>query len=117
MSIKFITNEPAIMLPGKVLVIADLHIGAEYEFRRAGIKIPSQTKKLLEKTITALAESEFVQGFYIWQFCDGRTALSSDISIGRPRNFNNKGLVDEHRKPKLSYYAVKKMLKKISTYK
>jgi putative SbcD/Mre11-related phosphoesterase len=50
MSIKFITNEPAVQLPGRILVIADLHIGAEYEFRRAGIKIPSQTKKLLERT-------------------------------------------------------------------
>jgi putative SbcD/Mre11-related phosphoesterase len=41
------------MLPGRVLVIADLHIGAEHEFRRAGIKIPSQTGKMLER-ITSL---------------------------------------------------------------
>ena len=49
MSLKFVTGEPAVMLPGRVLVIADLHIGAEHEFRRAGIKMPSQTEKLLDR--------------------------------------------------------------------
>jgi len=48
-SLRFVTGEPALLLPGKTLVIADLHIGAEHEFRRAGIRMPSQTNKLLEK--------------------------------------------------------------------
>jgi putative SbcD/Mre11-related phosphoesterase len=56
MDLKFVTGEPALMLAGerssdKVLVIADLHIGAEHEFRQAGIKMPSQTKKMLDKLI------------------------------------------------------------------
>lgn len=72
--------------------------------------------KLLEKAITAIVDSNVVQGFYIWQFCDGRTALPSRISIGRPRNFNNKGLVDEHRKPKLAYHIIKRLLRQIPNY-
>ncbi len=71
---------------------------------------------LIEKVINAIVKSEVVQGFYIWQFCDTRTSLPSNISIGRPRNFNNKGLVDEHRKPKSAYHTTKKLLHKISTY-
>jgi beta-glucuronidase len=73
-------------------------------------------EKLLDKTINAIINSEVVEGFYIWQFCDTRTALPSKTSIGRPRNFNNKGLVDEHRKPKYAYHTVKKLLHKIPTY-
>lgn len=73
-------------------------------------------EKLLEKVITALRRSGAVQGFYIWQFCDTRTALPSKVSIGRPRNFNNKGLVDEHRKPKYAYHTVKKLFHQIPTY-
>jgi len=74
-------------------------------------------QKLLEKAIKGLIDSKVVQGFFIWQFCDGRTALPSKISIGRPRSFNNKGIVDEYRKPKLAYYTVRDLLHKISTYR
>ena len=74
-------------------------------------------EELLIKTVNGLVKSGAVQGFYIWQFCDCRTALMSKISIGRPRTFNNKGLVDEHRRPKLAYYATRRLLNNISTYK
>ncbi|UCC22270.1 MAG: hypothetical protein JSW23_10825 [Planctomycetota bacterium] len=73
--------------------------------------------QLLESIINAIVECGAVQGFYIWQFCDGRTALPTNISIGRPRTYNNKGLVDEHRKPKFAYYAVRDIFKGIPTYK
>ncbi len=45
---KFITNEPAVLF-GKTLVIADLHIGVEYELYKRGIRIPKQTEKLLAR--------------------------------------------------------------------
>ena len=32
-------------------------------------------------------------------------------ALQRPRNYNNKGLLDEYRRPKLSYYAVRRFLK------
>lgn len=74
-------------------------------------------QELLEKAINGILDSGAAQGFFIWQFCDGRTALPSRISIGRPRCFNNKGIVNEYRKPKLAYYTVKKILHTISTYR
>ncbi|NIO44215.1 MAG: phosphoesterase [Candidatus Aenigmarchaeota archaeon] len=52
MEIKFLT-EPALLLENKVLVIADLHIGIEYEIFKSGITIPSQVEKL-EKRIDNL---------------------------------------------------------------
>ncbi len=45
---KFVTNEPAVLF-GKTLVIADLHIGVEYELYKSGIRIPKQTDKLFAK--------------------------------------------------------------------
>ncbi len=50
------------------------------------------------------AEPEFA-GSFIWQFIDTRTCLEAGIS--RARGHNNKGLLSEYRKPKLSYHAVK----------
>jgi beta-glucuronidase len=73
-------------------------------------------EKLLQKTIKALIDSKSVQGFYLWQFCDIRTALNSKICLGRPRCFNNKGVVDEHRNPKRAFDAVKTLLQAINTY-
>ncbi|MFH1444905.1 MAG: metallophosphoesterase [Nanoarchaeota archaeon] len=47
---KFITGEPALFLEKeKTLIVTDLHIGIEYEFYRNGVKIPSQTEKMLER--------------------------------------------------------------------
>lgn len=63
MKIKFLT-EPALLLdPGKILVIADLHIGIEYEMFKAGIKLPSQTEKMtgkIEKLIKETKAKELV---------------------------------------------------------
>ena len=42
-----------------------------------------------------------VVGSYIWQFCDIRTCL--EAGLNRARGFNNKGILNEYRKPKLAY--------------
>jgi len=55
---RFIKNHPALFIEEiKTLVIADLHIGIEYELYKSGINIPSQVakmkrviKKLIEQT-------------------------------------------------------------------
>lgn len=46
-----------------------------------------------------------IVGWYVWQFFDTRTC--SEMTIARARGFNNKGILNEYRKPKLSYYAIK----------
>ncbi len=74
-------------------------------------------EELLRQTLTALTTDNLVQGFYIWQYCDGRTAFMTKVSLGRPRNFNNKGLVDEHRKPKLAFNTVRRILSEVPTYR
>ena len=47
---------------------------------------------------------------YIWQFCDIR--ISEEWWGGRPRTMNNKGVVDEYRRPKLCYEVVKELFHK-----
>lgn len=42
---KFITGQPALVV-GKTLVVSDLHIGIEHDFRRSGIKVPSSTETM-----------------------------------------------------------------------
>jgi hypothetical protein len=47
MVLKFITNKPALLLDG-ILVISDLHIGIEYEFYKSGIRIPSNVEGMMK---------------------------------------------------------------------
>jgi putative SbcD/Mre11-related phosphoesterase len=56
MNIEFITGEPAIKL-GSTLVIADLHIGAEQDYRAAGISMPSQTARLEERLLHLISKN------------------------------------------------------------
>lgn len=59
--------------------------------------------QMLEKVI-GLSKERGISGTFVWQFAD----VKSDININRARSFNNKGILDEYRRPKFSYYTVKK---------
>ena len=64
---------------------------------------------MLTKAINAFHNEPMVGGFYIWQYADMRTCWEAGMT--RARGFNNKGIVNEHRKPKDAYFAVQKTLK------
>jgi beta-glucuronidase len=53
-------------------------------------------------------------GLAIWQFCDIRSSELAGRILGRPRGFNNKGVVDEYRRPKLAYDMVKNLFQTLS---
>jgi beta-glucuronidase len=54
-------------------------------------------------------------GLAIWQFCDGRTMPTMpQPMMTRARGFNNKGVVDEYRRPKLAYDVVKRWFHQLS---
>ena len=61
----------------------------------------------LEFTLNQLLEHEDIAGTYIWQYCDIRIPLGREL--GRPRSFNNKGIVDEYRRPKRAYRVVQEI--------
>jgi beta-glucuronidase len=67
-------------------------------------------EKLLNHTLKLFHDDPDIIGCYIWQYCDIRTA--KEVGLTRARGFNNKGLVNEYRKPKLAYWSVKKIFKK-----
>lgn len=62
---------------------------------------------LLSHCLSLFHEDPMVVGFYVWQFCDMRTCLEAGIT--RARGFNNKGILNEYRKPKASYFAVRSL--------
>lgn len=61
--------------------------------------------KLLQHCLTVFHEHPAVRGTFIWQFCDIRTCAEAGLS--RARGYNNKGIMNEHRRPKAAYYTVR----------
>jgi len=54
--LKFIVNEPALMID-RTLVIADLHIGLEYELLHSGFNVPNQGEVMLKRIKRLLKEN------------------------------------------------------------
>lgn len=101
---------------GKPFLVTEIGAGAIY-----GYRTPTQCKwseeyqaKALEDQITAVLGHENISGIYIWQFCDIR--VSEEWFYNRPRTMNNKGIVDEYRRHKLSYEVVKHLFHSYGNY-
>ncbi|MBQ7336019.1 MAG: beta-glucuronidase [Clostridia bacterium] len=63
--------------------------------------------KQIAHCLKVFHEHPQVAGSFIWQFFDMRTCLQAGLN--RARGFNNKGLMNEYRKPKLAYRAAKEL--------
>ena len=94
----------------KPLIISEIGAGAVPGWRDWNATRWSEQyqSRLLDVVIRYLfVDRERFAGLAIWQFCDIRSAELVSRVLGRPRGFNNKGLVDEYRRPKLAYEVVK----------
>lgn len=92
----------------KPMLISEIGAGAIYGFRdrmRQHWSEEYQSDYLKEACLHAL-DLDRCCGIAIWQYCDCRT-YSTAYALMRPRAFNNKGILDEYRRPKLAYDTVK----------
>ncbi len=94
---------------GKPFLVTEIGAGAIYGYRTP-YKVKGSEEyqaETLKEQIEAVFSQEGCSGIYIWQFCDIRVC---DSWFGtRPRTMNNKGIVDEYRRPKLSYETVREL--------
>lgn len=67
---------------------------------------------LLTKGIESYFGSEEMCGGFIWQFCNAQSQPCFELQ--RPGGVNNKGLVDEYRRPKAVFETVKQLYCKIN---
>lgn len=94
---------------GKPFMITEIGAGGIYGCRNAYHSkwTEEYQAEALERQLSAVLSYGDCVGVYIWQFCDIR--VSDEWFGGRPRTMNNKGIVDEYRRPKLAYQTVQKM--------
>ena len=98
---------------GKPITISEF--GGGGIFGQSSFESPKWSEQyqceILEKSIEIFRKHPEIGGMMIWQYCDIRVRTAQAMS--RPRTFNNKGLVNEYRQPKMAYYTAKKMYNKI----
>lgn len=97
----------------KPMIISEFGAAALY-----GCHDPSHPKWSEERQVDILEESlkiyyknEHLSGIFIWQFADCRVSEEKWF-YSRARCHNNKGVVDEYRRPKMSYETVKRFFTK-----
>lgn len=62
--------------------------------------------EIIENCLELFHRDPMIAGFYVWQYCDIRTA--KEMGLNRARSFNNKGVVNEYRRPKAAYHAIRR---------
>lgn len=95
---------------GKPVIMSEFGGGAIYGYRN-----PNHAKwteeylsEVLDESLRVYLNHPDVIGAAIWQFCDIR--VTPNYWKGRPRTMNNKGTVDEYRRRKFCYEAVKRRM-------
>ena len=101
---------------GKPFIVSEIGAGALYGCHNAyhGKWTEEYQAEALTEQVTECLEFPECLGVYIWQFCDVR--VSREWFAGRPREMNNKGIVDEYRRPKAAYERVTEIFKRYSNY-
>ena len=97
---------------GKPLIISETGAGAIYGFHdplgRAKWSEERQCE-ILRKQISTVLNHPDICGIFLWQFADVR--VSEEWFMNRPRTYNNKGIVDEFRRPKMAYRTVQELFR------
>ena len=97
----------------KPVIMSEFGAGALYGFHspfdRARWSEEYQSD-LLKYCLELFHKTDYIVGYYIWQFCNIR--VCDEMNIDRVRSFNNKGILDEYRNPKDAYFTIKELNKK-----
>lgn len=98
----------------KPIIVSELGAAAIYGYRdRSRCKWSEERQAdLIRDNLEVYMNDDRITGVFIWQFADCRVTEEGEWFATRARCHNNKGVVDEYRRPKMAYDTVKEMFKK-----
>ena len=98
----------------KPIIVSELGAAALYGYRdRSMCKWSEEYQAaLLDESLEVYMTDKRISGVFVWQFADCRVTPEDGWFATRARCHNNKGVVDEYRRPKLAYDTVKAKLEK-----
>lgn len=98
----------------KPIIVSELGAAAIYGYRdRSRCKWSEERQAdLIRDNLKVYMNDERITGVFIWQFADCRVTEEGEWFASRARCHNNKGVVDEYRRPKEAYDVVKELFAK-----
>ena len=98
----------------KPIIVSEVGAGAVYGYRdRTRVKWSEERQAdIIRENREVYMNDDRITGVFIWQFADCRVTEEGEWFKVRPRSYNNKGVVDEYRRPKIAYDTVKEMFEK-----
>lgn len=96
---------------GKPVIVSEFGAAAIYGYRDRGRAKWSEERQadIIQENIEVYKIDDRLTGIYIWQFADCRVTEEGGWFATRARSHNNKGIVDEYRRPKMSYDVIKSL--------
>ncbi len=103
---------------GKPIIVSELGAAAIYGYRdRSRCKWSEERQAdLIRESLEVYMNDENITGVFIWQFADCRVTEEGEWFASRARCHNNKGIVDEYRRPKEAYDVVKELFAKYGRF-
>lgn len=94
---------------GKPIIVSEFGAAAIYGSRDRSRSKWSEERQLdiIRENLEVYREDERLTGIFLWQFADCRVTEEGGWFATRARCHNNKGVLDEYRRPKLAYDEVK----------
>lgn len=94
---------------GKPIIVSEFGAAAIYGYRdRARSKWSEERQvDVIRENFEVYQQDDRLSGVFIWQFADCRVTEEGGWFATRARSHNNKGVVDEYRRPKEAYELVK----------
>ena len=95
---------------GKPIIVSEFGAAAIYGYRdRAHCKWSEERQAdIIRDNLEVYMNDENICGVFVWQFADCRVTEEEWFAT-RARCHNNKGVVDEYRRPKLAFDTIKEM--------
>lgn len=96
---------------GKPIIVSELGAAAIYGCRdRSRCKWSEERQAdIIRDNLKVYMNDQNITGVFIWQFADCRVTEEGGWFATRARCHNNKGVVDEYRRPKLAYDVIKEI--------
>lgn len=94
---------------GKPIIVSEFGAGAIYGYRdRSRCKWSEERQaEIIEENLKVYMNDPRLVGIFVWQFADCRVTEEGGWFATRARSHNNKGIVDEYRRPKIAYDLIK----------
>ncbi|MBP3360037.1 MAG: beta-glucuronidase [Clostridia bacterium] len=95
----------------KPIIVSEVGAGAVYGYRdRSRCKWSEERQAdIIRDNLEVYMSDENIIGVFIWQFADCRITEEGGWFAQRAKCHNNKGVVDEFRRPKIAYDTVKEL--------